>query len=292
MTIQWFPGHMTKARRQVEEKLPMIDVVMELLDARIPLSSRNPMIDEIVKQKPRLILLNKKDLADPAVTDRWIAYFSAQGISAHPIDALSGSGVHKIADLCMDLVAEMQQKRIAKGLKPRNVRAMILGIPNVGKSSLINRLAKKNVAQTGDRPGITKAQKWIKSGDRLELLDTPGILWPKFEDKCVGYRLAATGAIKDEILDLSDIASFVIDYLKSRYPDRLKERYKLEEIPDDHIELMELIGRKRGCLISGGHIDYDKVSELILRELRGGKLGKITLEDPADFLQGAPILET
>lgn len=283
MTIQWFPGHMAKARRQVEEKLNLIDVVIELLDARIPLSSRNPMIDEIVKNKPRLVLLNKKDLADPQITKAWVEYFAQQGLFAHPVDSLSGSGVHKIADLCMELVSEMQQKRIAKGLQPRNVRALILGIPNVGKSSLINRLAKKNVAATGDRPGITKAQKWIKGGDRLELLDTPGILWPKFEDQMVGYRLAATGAIKDEILDMIDIAGFVVDYFKVHYPDRLTNRYKLDQLPEDKIELLESIGRKRGCLVSGGHVDYDKAAEIILRELRSGKLGLFSLEDPKDL---------
>lgn len=283
MTIQWFPGHMAKARRQVEEKLSLIDVVIELLDARIPLSSRNPMIDEIIKNKPRLILLNKKDLADSLITNLWIDYFAKQGIHAHPIDSLSGSGIHKIADLSMELVQTMQEKRASRGLQPRNVRTMIIGIPNVGKSSLINRLAKKNVAQTGDRPGITKAQKWIKSGDRLELLDTPGILWPKFEDQIVGYRLAATGAIKDEILDMIDIASFVVDYFKVHYPERLSERYKLDDLPEDKIELLELIGRKRGCLISGGNVDYDKVAEIILRELRTGKLGSFSLEDPRDL---------
>ncbi len=274
---------MAKARRQVEEKLSLIDVVIELLDARVPLSSRNPMIDEIIKNKPRLILLNKKDLADNDVTKAWVEYFAEQGIHAHPVDSLNGSGVHKIADLCMELVVEMQEKRASKGLLPRNVRAMILGIPNVGKSSLINRLAKKNVAQTGDRPGITKAQKWIKSGDRLELLDTPGILWPKFEDQAVGYRLAATGAIKDEILDLVDIASFVVDYFKVHYSERISERYKIDELPEDKIELLELIGRKRGCLVSGGHVDYDKAAEIILRELRTGKLGPFSLEDPRDL---------
>lgn len=283
MHIQWFPGHMAKARRQVEEKLPLIDVVFELLDARIPLSSRNPMIDEIVKNKPRLVLLNKKDLADASVTKAWVDYFAQRGLFAYPIDSLSGSGVHKIASLAQELAAEMQQKRIARGLQPRNVRAMILGIPNVGKSSLINRLARKNVAATGDRPGITKAQKWIKGGDRLELLDTPGILWPKFEDQVVGYRLAATGAIRDEILDLIDIASFVVDYFKHHYPERLAERFKLDVLPEDKIELLELIGRKRGLLISGGHVDYDKAADLLLRELRGGKLGTFSLEDPNDL---------
>lgn len=283
MVIQWFPGHMTKARRQIEEKLKLIDVVIELLDARVPLSSRNPMVDEIVKEKPRLILLNKKDLADPEVTERWIRYFAERGLSAYPVDSLSGSGTHKIPDYCMELTTEIQEKRAAKGLQPRKVRSMIIGIPNVGKSSLINRLAKKNIAQTGDRPGITKAQQWIKTGHMLELLDTPGILWPKFEDQMVGYRLAAIGSIKDEILDLTSIAGFALEYLRTRYPDRLRERYKLDHIPEDKIELMERIGRIRGCLIKGGEVDYDKVSELILRELRSGKLGPISLEEPNDL---------
>lgn len=285
MTIQWFPGHMAKARRQVEEKLSLVDVVIELLDARIPLSSQNPMIDQIVKKKPRLVLLNKKDLADTDVTQEWVEYFRKNGLIAHPIDSLSGNGIHKISDICMELVSDMQQKRIAKGLQPRNVRAMILGIPNVGKSSLINRLAKKNVAQTGDRPGITKSQQWVKTGQQLELLDTPGILWPKFEDQMVGYRLAATGAIKDEILDLTDIACFIVDYFKVHYPERLKERYKLETLPEDKVELLEMIGRKRGCLISGGNVDYDKAAEIIVRELRSGKLGPFSLERPIDVLE-------
>jgi ribosome biogenesis GTPase A len=283
MTIQWFPGHMTKARRQVEEKLPIIDVVIELLDARVPISSRNPMINAIVQKKPRLVLLNKKDLADARMTEKWEKYFSDLGLAVHPIDSLNGSGVHRIPALCMELTSEMQQKRVSKGLQPRNVRAMIVGIPNVGKSSLINRLTKRNVAQTGDRPGVTKAQQWIKGGDQLELLDTPGILWPKFEDPMVGYRLAATGAIKDELLDKVDISMFVIEYYRTHYPDQLMDRYKLENIPEDKIELLELIGRKRGCLVSGGHIDYDKVAELILRELRSGKLGRFTLEDPEEI---------
>lgn len=284
MNIQWFPGHMAKARRQVEEKLKLIDVVIELLDARIPLSSRNPMIDEIIRNKPRLILLNKRDLADAEVTRAWVDYFAEQDIRAYPIDSLSGSGVHKIPDYCLELVTEMQEKRASRGLQPRDVRAMILGIPNVGKSSLINRLAKRNAAETGDRPGITKAQKWIKSGERLQLLDTPGILWPKFEDQIVGYRLAATGAIRDEILDLIDIASFVVDYFKVHYPERLAERYKLTELPTDKIELLEQIGRKRGCLVGGGHVDYDKAAELIVRELRSGKMGPFSLEDPRDLV--------
>lgn len=281
MTIQWFPGHMAKARRQVTEKLKLIDVVIELLDARLPYSSKNPMIEEIIADKPRLILLNKADLADPSRTQLWINYFEREeGVKALAIDAQTGKGVQQIATSCKELVNEMLQKRANKGMLPRAVRALIVGIPNVGKSSLINRLAKKSIAKTGDRPGITKAQQWIKVGQELELLDTPGILWPKFEDQLVGFRLAASGAIKDEILDLQEIALFAALFLKENYPTRLTERYGLEIIPEDRVELLEAIGKRRGCLMSGGFIDYDKASEIVLRELRSGKLGPITFEIP------------
>jgi len=281
MTIQWFPGHMAKARRQVTEKLKLIDVVIELLDARLPMASQNPMIDEIVKDKPRLVLLNKIDLADPEVTENWIRYFRDREITALPIDALSGRGVHKIADYCRKLVEPIMEKRKARGMNERAVRTMILGIPNVGKSSLINRLSGKKVAQTGDRPAVTKSQQWVKMGE-LDLLDTPGILWPKFEDPLVGLRLAASGAIKDEILDFGEVALFVVEYLKMYYPTLLIERFKLEELPDDRIVLLEEIGKKRGCLMGRGMIDYDKVAELLLRELRSGKIGAISLERPND----------
>jgi ribosome biogenesis GTPase A len=281
MTIQWFPGHMAKARRQVTEKLKLIDVVIELLDARLPLSSRNPMIDEIIADKPRLVLLNKADLADAQKTKLWIEYFEEKhGTQALPIDAQSGKGVQQISAACKELVADMLEKRKSKGMLPRAVRALIVGIPNVGKSSLINRLAKKSIAKTGDRPGITKAQQWIKVGQELELLDTPGILWPKFEDQNVGFRLAASGAIKDELLDFQEVALFAAAYLRTEYPNRLSERYNLETVPEDRVELLDAIGRRRGCLVSGGFIDYDKVSEIILRELRSGKLGPITFEVP------------
>jgi ribosome biogenesis GTPase A len=280
MTIQWFPGHMAKARRQVTEKLKLIDVVIELLDARLPLSSSNPMMDEIVAGKPRLVLLNKADLADPAKTKLWLDYYKKKGLKALAIDAQSGKGVQQISAESKELVREMLEKRESKGMLPRAVRALIVGIPNVGKSSLINRLAKKSIAKTGDRPGVTKAQQWIKVGTDMELLDTPGILWPKFEDQVVGYRLAASGAIKDELLDFQEVALFAAMFLKEHYPTRISERYDLEEIPEDKIQLLDEIGRRRGCLVSGGFIDYDKVSEIILRELRSGKLGPITLETP------------
>ncbi|MGM9986539.1 MAG: ribosome biogenesis GTPase YlqF [Bacillaceae bacterium] len=282
-TIQWFPGHMAKARRQVTEKLKLIDVVIELVDARLPLSSRNPMIDEIVQHKPRLVILNKADLADNHKTKEWITYFKEQGLTALPVDAKSGRGLKQIIDSCKLLTKEKFDKMAAKGVRPRAIRALIVGIPNVGKSTLINRLANKNIAKTGDRPGVTQAQQWIKVGKEMELLDTPGILWPKFEDELVGYKLATTGAIKDTILNLQDITLFALNYMKEHYPTRLEERFHLTEIPEEGVALFEEIGKKRGCMVSGGFIDYDKAAELIIRELRGGKLGDLTFEVPSDF---------
>lgn len=206
MTIQWFPGHMTRARRQIQDKLKLIDVVIELLDARLPVSSRNPMIDEILLDKPRMILLNKADLADAKVTQEWIEYFKKEGITAFPVDASTGTNVKDIPVQAKLLLKEKIDRQLAKGINPRAVRGLIVGIPNVGKSTLINRLAGRSIALTGDRPGVTKGQQWIKVGKEMELLDTPGILWPKFEDQNVGYRLAVTGAIKEEILNAEDIA--------------------------------------------------------------------------------------
>ncbi len=278
--IQWFPGHMAKARRQVSEKLKLIDVVIELLDARLPTSSRNPMIFDIIANKPRLVLLNKADLADPQITRQWVSYLEAEGEQVLTVDSQSGKGIGQIAPKCKHIVQDMLDKRVRKGMAQRAVRALIVGIPNVGKSSLINRLAKKSVAKTGDRPGITKAQQWIKAGDDFELLDTPGILWPKFDDQQVGLRLAASGAIKDEILDVAEVAFYVIKWMKEAYPQRLTERFNLELLDPDPVQIMEAIGRRRGCLMAGGHIDFDKVSELILRELRSGKLGNISFEQP------------
>ncbi|KHF39798.1 ribosome biogenesis GTPase YlqF [Halalkalibacter okhensis] len=283
MTIQWFPGHMAKARREVTEKLKFIDVVIELLDARVPLASRNPMIDEIVAHKPRLILLNKADLADQSVTEMWKAHFEGKGAMVLAVNAQTGKGTEKIPTACKQLAKPILDKMISKGMKPRAVRAMILGIPNVGKSTLINRLASKRTAQVGDRPGVTKKQQWIKVGKELELLDTPGILWPKFEDQIIGYRLAATGAIKDELLDFQDIALFILNYLKDHYPTSVQQRYKLDHVPDDGLALFDEIGKKRGCLLSGGYVDYDKAAEIILREMRSGTLGRISLEKPEKY---------
>ncbi|WP_088033715.1 ribosome biogenesis GTPase YlqF [Evansella clarkii] len=280
MAIQWYPGHMAKARRQAQEKLKLIDVVIELVDARIPLSSRNPVIDELAKGKPRLMLLNKSDLADPALTEKWVAYFEGKGFSVLKIDAQKGTGVKSVPEEVQLLAKPLTDKMRAKGMNPRAVRALILGIPNVGKSTIINRLANKRIAKIGDKPGVTKAQQWIKVGKEMELLDTPGILWPKFEDQAVGYRLALTGAIKEEIVDLQDLTVFLLRFLKEEYPGRLKERYKLEDIPDDVVELFDEIGKKRGALMGGGMVDYDRVAEILFREFRSGTMGRITMENP------------
>jgi ribosome biogenesis GTPase A len=269
---------MVKAKREVREKLKLIDVVIELVDARIPLSSRNPLIDEIVGDKPRILILNKIDMADQKETRAWNHYFTGKGFVVIEVNSQSGEGLNKIAPACRDLMKEKHDKLKAKGVNPRAVRALILGIPNVGKSTLINRLAKKNIAQTGDKPGVTKKQQWIKVGKELELLDTPGILWPKFEDQQVGMRLAATGAIKETLFDFQDVVVFILKYLKEHYAQLLQDRYNLSEIPEDVIELFDEIGRKRGCLLSGGYIDYDKAAEIILRDVRSLKIGKITFE--------------
>ncbi|KSU62496.1 ribosome biogenesis GTPase YlqF [[Bacillus] enclensis] len=278
MTIQWFPGHMAKARRQVTEKLKLVDIVIELVDARIPLSSRNPMIEEIIGQKPRLVLLNKADMADPVKTEQWITYFEEQGIKALAVNAQGGKGLHSIVQSAKDILKEKFDRMKSRGMRPRAIRAMIVGIPNVGKSTLINRLAKKNIAKTGNTPGVTKAQQWIKVGKELELLDTPGILWPKFEDERVGYKLALTGAIKDTILNLQDIALFGLNFLEANYPERLKDRYSLDEIPEEILAKFDAVGKKRGCLMAGGEVDYDKTSEVIIRDIRNVQLGPMTFD--------------
>lgn len=283
MTIQWFPGHMAKARRQVTEKLKLVDIIFELVDARIPQSSRNPMIDEIIQHKPRIVLLNKADMADAERTKQWIAHFKKQGIQALAINSQAGVGMKEITALANVVLAEKFDRMKAKGIRPRAIRAMIVGIPNAGKSTLINRLAKKNIAKTGNTPGVTKAQQWIKVGKELELLDTPGILWPKFEDQSVGLKLALTGAIKDTILNLQDIAIYGLRFLEKEYPERLKERFQLQEISEDIVELFDRIGEVRGCLTGGAVVDYDKVTELVIREIRNEKFGRLTFEQPSDF---------
>jgi ribosome biogenesis GTPase A len=277
---------MTKAKRQIEEKLKLIDIAIELLDARIPLASRNPMIDAILRDKARLVLLNKADLADPDVTKQWVAHFAERGLEALPFDASSGRGVKPMVEAAKRIVNDKNEARLRKGIRLRAVRALVVGIPNVGKSTLINRLAGRHVAATGDKPGITKGQQWIKAGTEMELLDTPGILWPKFEDPHVGYRLAVVGSIREQILNVEDIACYALRYLVRHYPDRVRERYGTD-VPEEAdareaADLMERIGQIRGCLAVGGKIDMEKAASVVLRDLRGGKLGRISLERPGE----------
>jgi ribosome biogenesis GTPase A len=274
---------MAKARRQVSEKLKLIDIIFELVDARIPLSSRNPMIDEIIQHKPRLVLLNKADMADKNITREWIEYFKERNIKALAINSQAGSGMKEIVSASQEILKDKFDHMKARGIKPRAIRAMIVGIPNVGKSTLINRLAKKNIAKTGNTPGVTKAQQWIKVGKELDLLDTPGILWPKFEDQEVGLKLALTGAIKDTILNLQDVAIYGLKFLEGRYPERLKDRFQLDDFPEDIAEFFDRIGEKRGCLMGRGEIDYDKVTELIIREIRTERMGALSFERPGQL---------
>ncbi|SEH72662.1 Ras superfamily GTP-binding protein YlqF [Halobacillus karajensis] len=279
MTIQWFPGHMAKAKREVAEKLKLVDFVIELVDARAPRSSQNPMLQSILQEKPKLIVLMKKDLADSQVTNEWIEHFKNEGIPAVAIEANQKQDVQKVVQKAKELGKEKIEKLKAKGIRPRASRAMIIGIPNVGKSTLINRLANKKMAKTGDKPGVTTKQQWIKVKKEFELLDTPGILWPKFEEEEVGYRLASIGTIKDQILPKEDVAAYVLDFLNHTYPDLLEERFGLQNV-DDIMEVFASIGKKRGCLESGGQVNFDKVADIILQDLRTGKLGSISLERP------------
>ena len=275
MTIQWFPGHMAKARRQVTEKIKLVDIIFELVDARLPLSSRNPILDEIIGEKPRIIILNKSDLADPLETKKWVAYFNDQGLAAVPIVAQEGKGMKQLMGKAKELLQPKFDRRAAKGIKPRAIRAMSIGIPNVGKSTLINRFVKKNIAQTGNKPGVTKAQQWLKLGKELELLDTPGILWPKFEDPEIGKKLALTGAIKDTILQLDEIAMYGLEEMKIRNPEMLAKRYRLteEDLDLESPDLLMLISERKGY-----KDDYTRAAELIVFEIRSGKIGKYTLD--------------
>lgn len=278
MTIQWFPGHMAKARREVSEKLKLVDIVFELIDARLPISSRNPMIDEVIHQKPRLLILNKADMADDVETHKWIKYFAEQGNTAVAINSLDGKGLQRVTKEAEGILAEKWERMKSKGMKPRAIRAMIVGIPNVGKSTLINRLAKKNIAKTGNTPGVTKAQQWIKVGKDLELLDTPGILWPKFEDQEVGLKLALTGAIKDTIINMEDLAVYGLRFLSRHYPNRMEERYGITNVAEELIETYDHIGKLRRVFGPGGEIDYDQVSEIIVRDIRNQNFGKLTFD--------------
>lgn len=280
-TIQWFPGHMTKTRRKIQASLKLVDAVAEIIDARIPVSSRNPELHKIIENKPRIILMNKCDMADPSQTARWVSYYQKEGVLAIPVDCKSGRGLNqfipKVRELLKDRIIQWEQK----GMVNRTIRVMIVGIPNVGKSSFINRMAKQNRAKVEDRPGVTRGNQWFTIGKAFDLLDTPGVLWPKFDDPNVGEKLAFTGAVKDQIVDTEQLASRLLEVLRDEYPSMLTTRYKLEKYdlqPLQGYELLELIGRKRGMLASGGEIDTERASIMVLDEFRSAKLGKITLE--------------
>ncbi|MBQ6022975.1 MAG: ribosome biogenesis GTPase YlqF [Clostridia bacterium] len=279
--INWFPGHMAKTRRQIKESLKLVDAVVELRDARIPVSSTNPELNELIGNKPKIILLNKADLADEAATRRWLAYYKAQGVPAVPADARSGKGLGQLRAVINEVLADKIKSNAEKGMAGKALRLMVVGIPNTGKSSFINRMAKSSKAKVEDRAGVTRHNKWYVIDGGLELLDTPGVLWPKFEDPEVGCRLAFTGGIKDDILDIEELAVKLTEILAKDYPARLTERYKVKDFEGlSPYEVLEMIGRKRGMLISGGEVDTLRASQMLLDELRGGKLGKITFEMP------------
>ena len=277
-SLQWYPGHMRKAERLVKENLKLVDVVVELLDARIPLSSANPVLREIVGDKPRVIVLNKADLADETATRAWVKYFAAEGIAAVPVDAVKGRGVKELVQAITKCAKPKTDKLVQHGAKARAARCMILGIPNVGKSSLINRLSGGTKTKVENRPGVTRAKQWIRLGAQLELLDMPGILWPKFEDQQAALHLAFTGAINDNVYDVASVVLLLLDALRKKYPSDLKKRYRLEEELPSGVELLEEIGRKRGCLRAGGRIDDEKAQQIVLTDFRSGRLGRVMLD--------------
>ena len=289
MNIQWYPGHMTKTRRMIAEQIKNVDAVCEILDARIPVSSRNPDVDELTAGKPRLVVLNRVDQADPEATKCWAAYFRGKGYAVLESDAKGGMGTAKFASAVRELLADKLRAYAEKGMAGRVIRVMILGIPNVGKSTFINKVAGRKTAKTEDRPGVTRSKQWVPIDKGLELLDTPGILWPKFEDQSVGLNLAYTGAVKDDILDVETLGCHLMTYLGENYPEALKTAYKLPAIPDREdgendvawgYRLLEAAGRKRGFLVSGGDVDTERMAKILLDEFRGGKLGRFTLELP------------
>lgn len=283
MNVQWYPGHMTKAKRQMQEDIRLIDLIIELVDARVPLSSRNPDIDELGKNKSRLILLNKADLADEHQNEAWKSYFQKKGFYVVKVDSRNGSGMKMIQNVIQEACKEKTERDRRRGIKNRPIRAMVVGIPNVGKSTFINTFAGKACAKTGNKPGVTKGKQWIRLNKGVELLDTPGILWPKFEDQEVGIRLACVGSIKDDILNMEELALKLIAYLKEYYAGALNQRYQVTE-DQEPVKVLEDIARARGCLKKGEELDYAKASLLLFDDFRGGKTGRITLEQ-------APVTE-
>lgn len=281
MNIQWYPGHMTKARRMMQEDIKLIDIVIELVDARIPMSSKNPDIDQLAGQKSRMILLNKYDLADPAKTSEWEHWFKKKGFYVYKLDSRKGGQMKSITGIIQEACKEKIERDRKRGIINRPVRAMIVGIPNVGKSTFINTYAGKACAKTGNKPGVTKGKQWIRLNKNVELLDTPGILWPKFDDQAVGERLALIGSIKDEILNISELSIKLIEFLKEFYPGILSERYAVDE-NCDKISVLEGIAASRNCRQKGNVLDLDKASKLLIDDFRSGKLGRLTLEFPQE----------
>lgn len=284
-SIQWFPGHMAKTRRLITENLKMVDLVLELTDARIPQSGRNPELDKWLGEKPRILMLNKADSADPGITQKWLEYYRNHQIPAIACDCRSGKGLNQFLPLVKTVLAELIERRQKKGLVGRAIRIMVVGIPNVGKSSFINRMAGSKRAKVEDRPGVTRSKQWVNISSDMELLDMPGVLWPKFEDPIVGEKLAFTGAVKDDVVDLELLAMRLLDFLRKKYPVELAERYRLEGTDFQEIEeyeLLELVGKKRGMLISGGEVNTERAAITILDEYRAGKLGRISFDLPEE----------
>ncbi|MEE1312797.1 MAG: ribosome biogenesis GTPase YlqF [Lachnospiraceae bacterium] len=281
MHFQWYPGHMTKAKRMMQENIKLIDIVVELVDARVPLSSKNPDIDDLAKNKFRLILLNKTDLADKEATNQWEEYFKKQGFAVAKINSQRGTGVKSVNGVIQEACKEKIERDRRRGIKNRPIRAMVVGIPNVGKSTFINSFAGKACTKTGNKPGVTKGKQWIKLNKNIELLDTPGILWPKFEDQTVGLRLALIGSIKDEIVNRAEMAIELIEFLKNKYPGMLAKRYEVDENLE-RVAILEQIANNRNCLAKGGSFDLEKAAILLLDEFRSGKIGYITLEFPEE----------
>lgn len=280
-TVQWFPGHMAKTRRIIQSSLNLVDGVVELVDARIPYSSSNPELEQIIKNKPRIVLLNKCDVADSNATKIWIDYYKSRNIYALPVDCRTGKGLNAFIPIVKKALAKTLEKNIAKGMSGKALRLMVVGIPNTGKSSFINRMAGNAKAKVADKAGVTRQQQWFPVGNGIELLDTPGVLWPKFDDPEVGDRLAFTGAVKDEVTDIESLSCRLLEVLSKTRPQAITERYKLDSVDGlQGWEILELIGKKRGFLIKGGEIDYERTAVMLCDEFRGGRLGKITLELP------------
>lgn len=283
MSINWFPGHMAKARRQIEESLKKVDVVIEILDARIPYASQNPMLDQVIGEKPRVIILNKKDMASQSETDRWINYYKSLGLYPVALNGKEPNILKKIEGVVVEATKEIFERMERKGINPRAIRAMIVGIPNVGKSTIINNIAKKKVAKTGNTPGVTKAQQWIKAGGKMELLDTPGVLWPKFEDETVGLKLSLTGAIKDNVVNLDEVAIFALKFMQRHHLDALNQFYNIKVKEDsDIVEIFDAIGQSRGFKMSGNEIDYERVTERVIYDTRDAKIALMTFDFPED----------